>query len=90
MVNLNRQLKLYHAFLSTTPPLLTQTQIKPEMFEWSRHSFFSFFFLTLGRMRLMFKCVLGRCVQELFESRDGRPGLSILTSLLVSVDVKNY
>ena len=29
-------------------------------------------------------------VQELRESRGGRPGLSILTSLLVSVDVKNY
>ena len=33
-----------------------------------------------------------RCqiVQELCESRGGRPGLSVLTSLLVSVDVKNY
>ena len=29
-------------------------------------------------------------VQELCESRDGRPGLSVLTSLLVSVDVKIY
>ena len=29
-------------------------------------------------------------VQELGESRGGRPGLSVLTSLLVSVDVKNY
>ena len=29
-------------------------------------------------------------VQELRESRGGRPGLSILTSLLVSVDVKLY
>ena len=29
-------------------------------------------------------------VQELCESRGGRPGLSILTSLLVSVDVKIY
>ena len=28
--------------------------------------------------------------QELCESRGGRPGLSILTSLLVSMDVKNY
>ena len=32
-------------------------------------------------------CVI---VQELCESRGGRPGLSVLTSLLVSVDVKNY
>ena len=29
-------------------------------------------------------------VQELCESRGGRPGLSVLTSLLVSVDVKLY
>ena len=29
-------------------------------------------------------------VQELCESRGGRPGLSVLMSLLVSVDVKNY
>ena len=29
-------------------------------------------------------------VQELCESRGGRPGLSVQTSLLVSVDVKNY
>ena len=32
-------------------------------------------------------CVI---VQELCESRGGRPGLSVLTSLLVSVDVKIY
>ena len=29
-------------------------------------------------------------VQELCESRGGRPELAVLTSLLVSVDVKNY
>ena len=29
-------------------------------------------------------------VHELCESRGGRPGLSVLTSLLVSVDVKQY
>ena len=29
-------------------------------------------------------------VQELFESRGGRPGLSVLTSLMVSVDVRRY
>ena len=34
----------------------------------------------------LFVCI----VQELCESRGGRPGLSVLTSLLVSVDVKNY
>ena len=32
----------------------------------------------------------GFIVQELCESRGGRPGLSVLTSLLVSVDVKNF
>ena len=31
-----------------------------------------------------------RIVQELCESRVGRPGPSVLTSLLVSVDVKLY
>ena len=29
-------------------------------------------------------------VQERCESRGGRPGLAVLTSLLVSMDVKNY
>ena len=33
---------------------------------------------------------LALIVQELCESRGGRPGLSVLTSLLVSVDVKIY
>ena len=41
--------------------------------------------LTLVKS-LNFQC----CVQELRESRGGRPGLSVLTSLLVSVDVKLY
>ena len=34
--------------------------------------------------------IMGFIVQELCESRGGRPGLSVLTSLLVSVDVNNY
>ena len=34
--------------------------------------------------------LVGSIVQELCESRGGRPGLSVLTSLLVSVDVKFY
>ena len=29
-------------------------------------------------------------VQELCESQGGRPGLSVLTSLMVSVDIKQY
>ena len=41
---------------------------------------------------LSVKCPVIRhpIVQELCESRGGRPGLSVLTSLLVSVDVKIY
>ena len=34
--------------------------------------------------------IVGCIVQELCENRGGRPGLSVLTSLLVSVDVKIY
>ena len=36
------------------------------------------------------QCLAVIIVQELCESRGGRPGLSVLTSLLVSVDVKLY
>ena len=36
------------------------------------------------------KTTLTVIVQELCESRGGRPGLSVLTSLTVSVDVKQY
>ena len=32
--------------------------------------------------------IIAVLVQELSESRGGRPGLSVLTTLLVSVDVK--
>ena len=34
--------------------------------------------------------IVTNIVQELCESRGGRPGLSVLTSLLVSVEVKLY
>ena len=37
----------------------------------------------------LFSALFSNIVQELCESRGGRPGLSVLTSLLVSVDV-NY
>ena len=42
--------------------------------------------------RIKVSCLLlsSFVVQELCESRGGRPGLSVLTSLLVSVDVNNY
>ena len=43
--------------------------------------------LTIGEKSLV---ALGNIVQELRESRGGRPGLSILTSLLVSMYVKIY
>ena len=42
------------------------------------------------RIKLFTKDYPRHIVQELCESRGGRPGLSVLTSLLVSVDVKNY
>ena len=41
-------------------------------------------YIRIGRWQRFF------IVQELCESRGGRPGLSVLTSLLVSVDVKIY
>ena len=40
--------------------------------------------IRLSQPRIVF------IVQELCESRGGRPELSVLTSLLVSVDVKLY
>ena len=43
-----------------------------------------------NRYVLGFAPALSQIVQELCESRGGRPGLSVLTSLLVSVDVKLY
>ena len=45
------------------------------------------------RRVILYKRICGAIyyiVQELCESRGGRPRLSVLTSLLVSVDVKNY
>ena len=47
-------------------------------------------FLCLVYVVVIVTLCLGLVVQELCESRGGRPGLSVLTSLLVSVDVKNY
>ena len=51
------------------------------------------------RTSVVFCHILNKChfepfisviVQELCESRGDRPGLSVLTSLLVSVDIKLY
>ena len=41
-------------------------------------------------MRVEVDVLVSLIVQEVCESRGGRPGLSVLTSLLVSVDVKDY
>ena len=43
-----------------------------------------------SQISVLLLCFLDFTVQELCESRGGRPGLSVLTSLLVSVDVKLY
>ena len=39
---------------------------------------------------VFYRSVLRIIVQEQCQSRGGRPGLSVLTSLRVSVDIKNY
>ena len=41
-------------------------------------------------LKIMSEPCSDNIVQELCECRGGRPGLSVLTSLLVSVDVKLY
>ena len=46
--------------------------------------------LPLEHLKPWMAMVAQVIVQELCESRGGRPGLSVLTSLLVSVDVKLY
>ena len=51
----------------------------------NKKSFFFFLFLFLKASSPV--CVR---VQELCESRGGRPGLSVLTSLTVSADVKQH
>ena len=42
------------------------------------------------KLKVNGQAVTSHIVQELCESRGGHPGLSVLTSLLVSVDVKLY
>ena len=79
---------------SPAPAVVTQQHSTPNSKHWLTTSFLQ------GRCR---KTMLGVwlnsyvqfssfffIVQELCESRGGRPGLSVLTSLLVSVDVKIY
>ena len=55
--------------------------LRPKSFWWLLYS------AALGIYSPLFSHLL---VQELCESRGGRPELSVLTSLLVSVDVKIY
>ena len=47
-------------------------------------------FLFTNKISISFSSACKIIVQELCVSRGGRPELSVLTSLLVSVDVKNY
>ena len=49
-----------------------------------QHFIFSFFAHAMSHAISVIRA------QELCESRGGRPGLSVLTSLMVSVDVKLY
>ena len=64
---------------SRAPYSKTGTQESPVVTNWMGNRY------VLG-----FAPALSQIVQELCESRGGRPGLSVLTSLLVSVNVKLY
>ena len=46
--------------------------------------------LESGEQRYIKAIIIYHIVQELCESRGGRPGLSVLISLTVSVDVKQH
>ena len=50
-----------------------------------------FFWKQSAVVKTETQCIIFSLIfQELCESRGGRPGLSVLTNLLVSVDVKLY
>ena len=73
-----------HALLfSVTRCARTQFRAKPVI---SARKYMGSFPFTLTVLKGLFFSI----VQELCESRGDRPGLSVLTSLLVSVDVKLY
>ena len=79
---------IWQAFLLYPPTLLTPVQIKPKnRLNRNGTNYSSGADAPLLYVRASTLYVI---VQELCESRGGRPGLSVLTSLLVSVDVKNY
>ena len=61
-----------------------------QAFETERECSSLFLVLSPSVFFFLITATLKTIVQELCESRGGRPGLSVLTSLLVSVDVKNY
>ena len=79
---------IWQAFLLYPPTLLTSVQIKPK----NRLNRDGTYYLSGADAPLLFvpASTLYIIVQELCESQGGRPGLSVLTNLLVSVDVKNY
>ena len=52
--------------------------------------FMTFCVIVFSKYKNVQVTLTANIVQELCESRGGRPGLSVLTSLLVSVDVKIY
>ena len=64
--------------------------LDPRSQQCNKHDIQCVFIVYVFLLLLLFP-FLGRFrVQELCESRGGRPGLSVLTSLTVSVDVKQH
>ena len=69
---------------TTTPPPMATT-LKPTTPAATGKTSF-----TRDNRTIIIKALKPNRVQELCESRSGRPGLSVLMSLMVSVDVKQY
>ena len=85
-------------YLVTSEPqvnVFTSSRLNHRLMSLPRHACTTAKFLTSSRLNPNYLMALLRyrlrlIVQELCESRGGRPGLSFLTSLTVSVDVKLY
>ena len=78
-----------HLTYSQVTSQMTKCQLSQELLI----SFFCFKFWTeqpLQKAKLSPQKTREHIVHELCESRGGRPELSVLTSLLVSMDIKNY
>ena len=77
---------------SETGPKPASSLIDCKSWNWRRQApppaVLTGWFPSVGRTRTA--CIFLILVQELCESRGGRPGLAVLTSLMVSVDVKHY